>query len=82
MQPIMPIRKGAFVLPNRHNRSEWVVRLSARWRRVAIYRFNVAVNNLLGKYIRREDGGKHCWSVSLQCRRTSLVHDKVADETG
>lgn len=82
MQPTMPIRKGAFVLPNRYNRGEWWLRLSARWRRVAVYRFNVAVNNLLGKYIRREDGGIHCWLVSLQCRRTSLVHDKVADETG
>ena len=60
---------------------KWMEKSRAHWGRVAIYRFNVAVNNLLGKDIGRKDGGKHCRLISLQRWHTGLMHDKVADET-
>ena len=59
---------------------KWMEKSRAHWGRVAIYRFNVAVNNLLGKDIGRKDGGKHCRLISLQRWHTGLMHDKVADE--
>ena len=82
MYPKMPIRKDTFVPSNRYNKGViGVNNLYARWRRMAIYRFNVSVNNLFGEDIRRKDSGKYCGLIGLQRWCTSLMHDKVANKT-
>ena len=48
---------------------------------MAIYRFNVAVNNLFGEDVGCKDGGIHCGLIGLQRRRTSLMQDEIANET-
>ena len=47
---------------------------------MAIYRFNVAVNNLFGEDVGFKDGGIHCGLIGLQRWCTSLMHDKVANK--
>ena len=47
---------------------------------MAIYRFNVSVNNLFGEDIRRKDSGKYCGLIGVQCWCTSLMHDEVANK--
>ena len=48
---------------------------------MAIYRFNVSVNNLFGEDIRHKDSGKHRGLISLQRWCACLMQNKVADET-
>ena len=76
------IRKGAFALANRYNRRIMDVKnLSAHGWRVSVYRFNVAVNRLLSKDIRRKNSDKHRGLISLQRWCACLMQNKVADET-
>ena len=58
-----------------------VKNLSAHGWRVSVYRFNVAVNHLLSKDIRRKNSGKHRGLIGLQCWCACLMQNKVADET-